>query len=201
VLNTLFLFLFTSLTLTLFPGPDILLVISTSVQRGWRSGFELSLGLTSGILIHTLVLVLGVGSLLAIYPQVIRLIELMGAAYLIYLGVMSWRVKSTDSMSTNKKITQNLFVTGLIMNISNPKVSLFFLSFFPVFLFHDSWSYAVQFLILGVLFFIQAVFVFFSCSLFFHRLGQKIQVSKSFDHWDKVQAVLFFVIALVLIYP
>ena len=103
MLNTLFLFLFTSLTLTLFPGPDILLVISTSVQRGWRSGFELSLGLTSGILIHTLVVVLGVGSLLAIYPQVIRLIELMGAAYLIYLGVMSWRVKSTDSMSRIKK--------------------------------------------------------------------------------------------------
>ena len=200
-MNTLILFLFTSLTLTLFPGPDILLVISTSVQKGWKRGFELSLGLTSGILIHTLVVVLGMGSLLAIYPQVIRFIELLGAAYLIYLGVLSCRVKPTDSISLNNKITQNLFVTGFIMNISNPKVSLFFLSFFPVFLFHDSWSYAVQFLILGVLFFIQAVFVFFSCSLFFHRLGQKTQVSKYFDQWDKIQAILFFTIAAVLIYP
>ena len=200
-MNTLILFLFTSLTLTLFPWPDLLLVISTSVQKGWKRGFELSLGLTSGILIHTLVVVLGMGSLLAIYPQVIRFIELLGAAYLIYLGVLSCRVKPTDSISLNNKITQNLFITGFIMNISNPKVSLFFLSFFPVFLFHDSWSYAVQFLILGVLFFIQAVFVFFSCSLFFHRLGQKTQVSKYFDQWDKIQAILFFAIAAVLIYP
>ena len=93
-MNTLLLFIFTSLTLTLFPGPDILFVLSTSLHKGWKSGVKLSLGLTSGILIHTLVVVLGVGSLLTVYPEVIRVIELLGALYLIFLAIQSWRIKN-----------------------------------------------------------------------------------------------------------
>ncbi|MDC3218869.1 LysE family translocator, partial [Flavobacteriaceae bacterium] len=155
-MNTLLLFIFTSITLTLFPGPDILFVLSTSLHKGWKSGVKLSLGLTSGILIHTLVVVLGVGSLLTVYPEVIRVIELLGALYLIFLAIQSWRIKNSVSLKPNK-MSQNLFFTGFIMNLSNPKVSLFFLSFFPGFLFHESWSYTIQFLILGMLFFTQAL--------------------------------------------
>lgn len=199
-MNTLLLFIFTSLTLTLFPGPDILFVLSTSLHKGWKSGVKLSLGLTSGILIHTLVVVLGVGSLLTVYPEVIRVIELLGALYLIFLAIQSWRIKNSVSLKPNK-MSQNLFFTGFIMNLSNPKVSLFFLSFFPGFLFHKSWSYTIQFLILGVLFFTQALFVFVSCSVLVDRFGKKLKLSKQFYLWDKVQAVILFIIAIILIYP
>lgn len=200
-MNTLFLFLLTSLALTLLPGPDILFVITTSMHKGWKKGIKLSLGLTFGIILHTFFVVAGLGSILTLYPEVIRLIEFSGAAYLIYLSLQSWRVKSSFSLESNKKVNQNLFVTGLIMNLSNPKVTLFFLSFFTGFLFHESWSYAIQFFVLGGIFFAQALFIFSSCSILAYRMGKKLKLIKHSDIWDKVQALILFVIALILIYP
>ncbi|MEK9614586.1 MAG: LysE family transporter, partial [Flavobacteriaceae bacterium] len=84
---TLLLFIFSSVLLTLSPGPDILFVISSSLAKGWRKGVQLTLGLTSGILIHTSVVVFGVGSMLNAYPQVLRLIEIAGGSYLIFLAL------------------------------------------------------------------------------------------------------------------
>lgn len=201
MLNTLLLFIFSSFVLTISPGPDLLFVLSTSMQKGWKSGFRLSLGLTTGILIHTLIVVLGVGSVLALNPNILRLIELLGASFLIYLAIQSWKTKHTIIVQPKKKVSQNLYITGFVMNISNPKVSLFFLSFFPGFLFHESWSNAIQFLILGGIFYVQALFVFFSFSILAHRLTNKLQSFKQDDRWNKVQALILFIISLILIYP
>ena len=155
-----------SISLTLFPGPDILFVISISLQKGWKKGVELSLGLTSGIIIHTLAVVLGLGAILKHQPNAIRVIEISGATYLIYLAVQIW-INSIKNQNNSLKPSKhkNLFLTGFIMNLSNPKVSLFFISFFPGFLFHHEWTYTLQFLILGSIFFVQALFVFISCSI------------------------------------
>jgi threonine/homoserine/homoserine lactone efflux protein len=159
------------------------------------------LGLTTGILIHTLIVVLGVGSVLALNPNILRLIELLGASFLIYLAIQSWKTKHTIIVQPKKKVSQNLYITGFVMNISNPKVSLFFLSFFPGFLFHESWSNAIQFLILGGIFYVQALFVFFSFSILAHRLTNKLQSFKQDDRWNKFQALILFIISLILIYP
>ena len=201
-LNTLLLFFFASISLTLFPGPDILFVVSISLQKGWKKGVKLSLGLTSGIIIHTLLVVLGLGTILKHQPNFIRIIEISGATYLIYLAIQTWKnsIKNQNSSPKPSK-NQNLFLTGFIMNLSNPKVSLFFLSFFPGFLFHHEWSYAVQFLILGSIFFVQALFVFASCSILASRLGEKFKLSHRFSKWDKIQSVILFIIALILLYP
>ena len=201
-LNTLLLFFFTSLSLTLLPGPDILFVVSTSLQMGWRKGVKLSLGLTSGIIIHTLLVVLGLGTIFQYQPNIIRIIEVIGASYLIYLSIQAWmnsKKNKNDSMQHPKH--QNLFLTGFIMNLSNPKVSLFFLSFFPGFLFHEEWSYAIQFSILGCVFFVQAFFVFASCSILVARLGQKFKLIVRFSKWYKIQSLILFIIALILLYP
>ena len=140
--------------LTLSPGPDILFVISSSLAKGWRKGVQLTLGLTSGILIHTSVVVFGVGSMLNAYPQVLRLIEIAGGSYLIFLALRLLKSSSKSLNSKEKPLKkQNLFLTGLIMNLTNPKVGLFFLSFFPGFLFHDSWPFSKQFMVLGILFY------------------------------------------------
>ena len=201
-LNTLLLFFVASISLTLFPGPDILFVVSISLQKGWKKGVKLSLGLTSGIIIHTLLVVLGLGTILKHQPNIIRIIEISGATYLIYLAVQTWKnsIKNQNSSLKPSK-NQNLFLTGFIMNLSNPKVSLFFLSFFPGFLFHHEWSYAVQFLILGSIFFVQALFVFASCSILASRLGEKFKLSHRFSKWDKIQSLILFIIALILLYP
>jgi threonine/homoserine/homoserine lactone efflux protein len=201
-LNTLLLFFFTSISLTLFPGPDILFVVSTSLQKGWKKGVKLSLGLTSGIIIHTLVVVLGLGTILKHEPNIIRIIEISGATYLIYLAIQTWRnsIKNQNNLPKPSK-NQNLFLTGFIMNLSNPKVSLFFLSFFPGFLFHHELSYSLQFFILGSIFFVQALFIFASCSILAARLGEKFKLSHRFSKWDKIQSLILFIIALILLYP
>ena len=82
--NTLVLFILASVSLTFFPGPDMMYVIATSIAQGWKKGFEVSMGLCSGLIIHTLVVVLGLGSLLQRIPQSIRFIELFGACYFLF---------------------------------------------------------------------------------------------------------------------
>ena len=83
--DILFLFLMTSITLTLSPGPDILYVLSQSLNDGFRSGFSVSLGLVSGLFFHTAFIALGFGFLITEYPHIIKFIKYFGALYLIYI--------------------------------------------------------------------------------------------------------------------
>ena len=197
----LVLFMLSSLTLTLMPGPDILLVFSMSMTRGWKKGLVLSLGLTSGIFIHTTVVILGIGALLQAQPNAMRFIQWIGAAYLIYLGIQIWMMKPKENkrVESPNKDRFHPFITGFIMNITNPKVSLFFISFFPGFLFHDSWSYGLQFLILGILFFIQALLVFSLVSLTADRMGKNKKANSDNVIWNRLQSLIFFAIAFYLI--
>lgn len=200
-LDTLGLFFVSALSLTLLPGPDILFVLSSSIAQGWKKGITISLGLTLGILIHTLIVVLGVGTVLQQNPTVLRFIQWFGAYYLIYLGIIKFinYKKETKPTTSNLKKMISPFWTGFIMNVSNPKVSLFFISFFPGFLFHEKWSFQLQLLFLGILFFTQALIVFSIASLLADRLGKVINPSPNQNFWNKLQAFVFFGIALYLL--
>ncbi len=200
-LDTLGLFIVSALSLTLLPGPDILFVLSSSIAQGWKKGITISLGLTSGIFIHTLIVVFGVGTVLQHNPTALRLIQRVGAGYLIYLGILQLKsviVKTESTLSMQKKEGSS-FWTGFIMNVTNPKVSLFFISFFPGFLFHQHWSYQIQFLFLGILFFTQALIVFSVVSLLADRLGRKIKINPQQNLWNGLQALVFFGIAFYLL--
>lgn len=200
--NTIFLFIVTSVTLTLFPGPDIMYVISTSLAKGWKKGVLFSFGLCSGLVIHTLVVVLGLGSILKSLPQAIRIIELLGASYLLFIAYRL--LKSSylfEDNSIKKEISENIFLTGFIMNLSNPKVTLFFISFFPGFLFSEILSYKIQFLILGIIFFIQALIIFTSISIIVDQLGKNLKFYNEQFFWNKIQAAVLFIISIILIYP
>tara|TARA_Y100000768_G_C23828592_1_gene610192 strand:- start:181 stop:789 length:609 start_codon:yes stop_codon:yes gene_type:complete len=199
--NTIFLFLFTSISLTLFPGPDILYVISTSIAQGWKNSFMVSLGLCSGLIVHTLFLVLGLGSLLQAYPQLIRIIELLGAAYLIFMAFQLWNVPSKKNKYFKNNSNESFFFTGFIMNLSNPKVFLFFLSFFPGFLFSTILPYNLQFFILGIIFITQAIIIFTLSGLIANLLGQSFKSFTEQSFWNKFQALVLLMIALFLIYP
>ena len=200
--NTLLLFLISSMALTLFPGPDILFVISTSLAQGWKRGFLVSLGLCSGLIVHTALVVLGLGTFLEQFPETVRTIELLGASYLLFIAFQLWKspVKNLNSKS-ERQGSNRLFFTGFIMNLTNPKVSLFFISFFPGFLFSEVLTYNQQFLILGGIFFIQALLVFTSSAIFVGSLGQRVQNFGKQSVWNKIQSAVLIVIAVLLINP
>ena len=196
----MFLFLITSITLTVSPGPDILYVLSESISNGFKSGFSVSLGLVSGLFFHTAFISLGFGFLITEYPDVFKFIKYFGALYLIYMSISLLLKKSEIKVAKKKKNTLlKNYSTGLIMNVVNPKVSLFFISIFPLFLFNEILNVKIQFFILGIIFIIQAIFIFFLVSLFSSFIGKNIFSKKMNIFFNYFQSSVLVFIALLLI--
>ena len=198
--DILFLFIITSISLTLSPGPDILYVLSQSLSNGFKSGFFVSLGLVSGLFFHTAFISLGFGFLISEYPDIFKFIKYFGAFYLIFIGInlILNRNKIKEIKKTQNTLLKN-YTTGLIMNIINPKVSLFFLSIFPLFLFDEILNVKIQFLILGIIFIIQSIFVFSLVSLFSSFVGKNIFSIKRNVFFNYFQSTILFLIAFLLI--
>ena len=198
--DILFLFIITSISLTLSPGPDILYVLSQSLSYGFKSGFFVSLGLVSGLFFHTAFISLGFGFLISEYPDIFKFIKYFGAFYLIFIGInlILNRNKIKEIKKTQNSLLKN-YSTGLIMNLINPKVSLFFLSIFPLFLFDEILNVKIQFLILGIIFIIQSIIVFSLVSLFSSFVGKNIFSIKRNVFFNYFQSTILFLIAFLLI--
>ena len=169
--DVLLTFVLTSLLLTISPGPDIIYVISQSISKGVKSAITTSLGLTSGLLVHTFLVTIGLSLIISQNEYVFNFIRLLGILYFSYLIILVFisRNKKKELDINNK--SSNDFYRGLIMNLLNPKVSLFFIAFFPGFLFHNDLNNEIQFLILGGIFWLQATLVFLLVSLLSFKLN------------------------------
>ncbi|MBF71957.1 MAG: lysine transporter LysE [Flavobacteriales bacterium] len=157
-LDTLLIFLFSASILTLSPGPDIIYVFLKSSTDGKIAGIKTVLGLTTGLFFHTILLVFGISALINSNEYFFMLIKFFGFVYFIFLAISTYNENS--KINENKKTNRSDFVTGLMMNVLNPKVSIFFIAFFPNYIFHNSWSYELQFSILGILFWLIANIIF-----------------------------------------
>ena len=164
-MQEILLFLISSLALTLMPGPDILFVINQSVVNK-KHGIITSLGLCSGLVFHTMFLIFGVSTIIQLNNDFIIYLKYFGAIYVLYLGFTELK----SNIKSNENIDSKIYLRGLYMNLINPKVLLFFLAYFPNFLFSDLIDISVQFLILGFIFITQALLVFISISLLSNRL-------------------------------
>ena len=156
-------FLIASMILTVSPGPDNIYVLMQSITHGKKYGIATTIGLVSGILIHTSLVAFGVSAIIKESATLFFAIKLFGALYLFYLAYKVFTSKTSldfDTSTTPKKSLTALFKQGFIMNVLNPKVSIFFLAFFPGFLFSNTWSSITQFYVLGVLFMLQAFIIF-----------------------------------------
>ena len=157
-LDTLFVFLLSASILTLSPGPDIIYVFVKSSTEGLRSGINTVFGLTTGLIFHTLPLVFGVSALINSNDYFFFILKVFGFIYFIFLAIS---IYIKNSKIDNKTLSsKNDFTTGLMMNVLNPKVSIFFIAFFPNYIFHNSWSYELQFSILGLIFWLIANTIF-----------------------------------------
>ena len=157
-LETLLFFLFSASILTLSPGPDIIYVFIKSSTEGKIAGIKTVFGLTTGLIFHTLLLVFGVSALINSNDYFFFILKVFGFIYFIFLAISTYNKNSKiDNKSLSSK---NDFTTGLMMNVLNPKVSIFFIAFFPNYIFHNSWSYELQFSILGLIFWLIANIIF-----------------------------------------
>jgi threonine/homoserine/homoserine lactone efflux protein len=157
-LDTLLIFLFSASILTLSPGPDIIYVFIKSSTEGKIAGIKTVFGLTTGLIFHTLLLVFGVSALINSNDYFFFILKVFGFIYFIFLAISTY---NKNSKIDNKTLSsKNDFTTGLMMNVLNPKVSIFFIAFFPNYIFHNSWSYELQFSILGLIFWLIANTIF-----------------------------------------
>jgi len=155
---------FATSALAISPGPDNIYVLMQSLVHGKKFGLATVFGLISGCLVHTNLVAFGVTVIIKSNDNLYFALKLFGAAYLLYLAYKVFKSNAEISLNnTNipKKNTKQLFKQGFIMNVLNPKVSMFFLAFFPGFLFSKTLSTVLQFYILGLIF-MAVSFVIFS---------------------------------------
>ena len=194
-MDQILLFLISSLALTLIPGPDILFVLNQSLESK-KSGFLISIGLCSGLVVHTLILVFGLSVFIETNEYVISYIKYFGTLYLFYLAFDELKTKFKQASKPNNT---NLFLRGLYMNLVNPKVLLFFIAYFPNFLFSETLSISLQFLILGSIFIFQALIVFSSVSLASNKLVSYLKVDTADYRLTYFKAFVFVAIGLSIL--
>ena len=194
-MDQILLFLISSLALTLMPGPDILFVLNQSLENK-KSGFLISIGLCSGLVVHTLILVFGLSAFIETNEYVISYLKYFGTLYLFYLAFDELKAKFKK---TSKPNNTNLFLRGLYMNLVNPKVLLFFIAYFPNFLFSETLSISLQFLILGSIFIFQALIVFSSVSLASNKLVSYLKVDTADYRITYFKAFVFGIIGLSIL--
>lgn len=166
MVDTTFLyFLSASILLTLAPGPDILYLLTKSLASGAKNGIILAAGLVSGIIFHTFLVMAGIAALIQNSSFAMTALKIFGAAYLLFLAFKSFQAaKRGEKLSMKKSDSENSFKAiykrGILMNVLNPKVLLFFLAFLPQFVNLSDESASAQIILLGVTFAAQAFIIF-----------------------------------------
>jgi len=148
------LFIGISWALILAPGPDMFYVMTRGMAHGRRAGIVSAIGVVCGILVHTTAAAFGLTLLLQTSAFAFLVVKFIGAIYLLYLGIQAWRDKSTFRLLTSASIAKSsaLFWQGVLSNVLNPKIAIFFLAFLPQFVDKGSSHVTLQMAFLGVMF-------------------------------------------------
>ncbi|HJO70298.1 MAG TPA: LysE family translocator [Flavobacteriaceae bacterium] len=188
-------FLISSISLTLMPGPDILFVISQSISKNKTTGMLISLGLCTGLLIHTMLLVFGFSSIIS---NNYFLFKLFSSFYMLLL--MTQEINLLPKIYSNKSNYKpnSPYLKGLIMNLINPKVILFFIAFFPAFLFSKTLDLKIQFTILGLIFFVQALIIFISVSYLSKRIFNLFNITSKSLKISYIKSLIYLIIIALI---
>ena len=167
-IETLLAFFSAALLLALVPGPDNIFVLTQSIFQGKKSGIMVMFGLCTGLIFHTLAVTLGVAVIFQTSAIAFTILKIIGAGYLLYLAWQIFKAPSEKIDTKNNRIIdyKKLYYRGIIMNITNPKVSIFFLAFLPQFTNPNLGPIPLQMLLLGILFLIAALLVFSLIALY-----------------------------------
>lgn len=200
---TLSYFLLTSALLTLAPGPDVMYLLAKSLSDGAKSGIALAGGLSSGVVFHTGLVIFGVAALIQSSPAALSALKYGGAVYLLYLAWGAFRDKSELRIGSTDaaKNLLSLYRRGVLMNVLNPKVLLFFLAFLPQFVSTEDGNAGKQIALLGFLFAVQAFLIFSAVAVCAGRLRRIILRKKGIGRALNIaQGVVLLGIALLLLF-
>lgn len=181
--NTLIMFATASILLALAPGPDNLFVLTQSMLFGRSAGFKITLGLCTGLIFHTTLVSLGVAAIFQTSVIAFNALKYIGAAYLLYLAYGAFRASSSklEVKESVKLSSWNLYRRGIIMNITNPKVSIFFMAFLPQFTDPAKGSITLQMFLLGFIFILATIVIFGSISQLAGAAGRLLSKSAKVD--------------------
>jgi threonine/homoserine/homoserine lactone efflux protein len=189
------------LLLALAPGPDNIFVLTQSVIYGRKAGFLVTLGLCTGLVFHTLVVTLGISAIFQTSLIAFNVLKYIGVIYLLYLAYKAFR--TTGNTMTNKQDkplpSSHLYRRGIIMNITNPKVSIFFMAFLPQFTNISNGPISLQLILLGFIFMVSTLLVFGTISQVSGTIGQYIFKSDRVNKLlNRVTGTVFTALALKL---
>ncbi|MBK7094353.1 MAG: LysE family translocator [Saprospiraceae bacterium] len=198
-------FIAASVILTVMPGPDNIFVLIESITKGHKTGMAISTGLISGILIHTIIAATGLSILLRQSDIVFTIIKFAGSAYLFYLAFKAYKenlgINIVQQMQTTKNIQFfRLFRKGFLMNVLNPKVTLFFIAFLPQFVSDPGINIALQMIIMGFIFMGQAFVIFFLIALMAGKLADRIHHQAFRTITRLVKVVILSILGITLFF-
>ncbi len=201
-LETIIAFILASVVLSLVPGPDNIFVMTNSALKGWKVGFYITIGLCTGLIGHTILVAIGVSVIFQTSALAFNGLKIVGACYLAYLGWLSLKSKElTISSNEADSINRSYYITGIVMNLTNPKVALFFLVFLPQFINPINGSVTIQIFVLGLLFILSALCVFSSIAFLGSFLENYLNKSSTINkNINKLAALVYFALAINLFF-
>jgi threonine/homoserine/homoserine lactone efflux protein len=198
----LFSFAIATFILAISPGPDNLFVLTQSVVNGKKFGLATVLGLMTGCLLHTSFVAFGVSAIIEENESVFLMIKLFGVSYLLYLAFKVYQANANIVLSEAVKKNETVFKMykkGLLMNVLNPKVTTFFIAFFPQFLFSESVSTVLQFYILGAIFIVISFLVFSTIAVLAGTISNYLTTSTNIGTYLKWGQIILFVLISIMI--
>ena len=208
-LETLFAFFGVAVLLGLTPGPDNVFVLLQSAQRGWRAGMCVVLGLCLGLVVHTAAVALGLAAVFAASATAFTVLKFLGAAYLAWLAWQALRAPAATAQpglaSDPGQVEEvrsgllRMVGRGMFMNLTNPKVLIFFLAFLPQFADPARGSVAAQLMVFGVVFMLATLLVFGAIACFSGLFGTLLMRSARAQTWlNRVAGLVFLGLAVRL---
>ena len=198
-------FLGASIILSLMPGPDNIFVLTESITKGKRNGIGISIGLCLGVLIHTIAAATGLSIIIQQSAIAFSVIKYIGALYLFYLAYSTLKGKKRkinfDSIESVIEIKMFYLIRkGFLMNVLNPKVSLFFIALLPQFISNAGFNITIQMIILGLIFMLQAFLVFGMIAILSSKLTTYVNNSRFWEitKWSKVSVLSILGLTLAL---
>lgn len=183
-------FLLTSLIVILIPGTGVIYTVSTGLTQGRNSSIQAAFGCTLGIIPHLLATILGLASIMHTSALAFQILRYAGVAYLFYIAFTTWRDKSAFAIdqSTPGNSVSGFITKGFLLNILNPKLTIFFLAFLPQFIGPKfigpkSDQALLQLFLLSGIFMVMTIIVFVIYGLMAHAFRARVMESPSVQHW------------------